>query len=232
MASSGSPRGRLGARRAGPFGQRLAVPVDRQLRRQDRPAHVGEAADEEAGRVADDVMVGLEEGDEAVVRPAARLRGNGRRRASCARRGGRPSPAARGGGAAGRRGLPSLCGSTAASTAWRRAKRSARGRNGRRRSWRGRRSCGERRSSRPAAARLGRKQVARTAIDAPDDRLRRNARFGEIAGAQSRQPSKSSSAGERDAVGVDHRVLRATFQRQTDDNESVPTAGFPNVQRL
>ena len=57
--------GRLGAGRARAFAQRLAVPVDRKLGRQDRPAHVGEAADEEAGGVADDMMLGLEEGDEA-----------------------------------------------------------------------------------------------------------------------------------------------------------------------
>ena len=58
-------RRRVGLRRAGPIGQRLAVPVERQLGRQDRPAHVGEAAHEEAGVGADDVMLRLEPGDEA-----------------------------------------------------------------------------------------------------------------------------------------------------------------------
>ena len=60
-------RRRLRARGAGAFSQRLAVPMNRQFRRQDRPAHVGEAIDEEARGAANDVVFGLEEGDEAPV---------------------------------------------------------------------------------------------------------------------------------------------------------------------
>ena len=86
--------GRVGLGRAGAFAQRLAVPVQRHLGRQDRPAHAGEAVDEEAGIGADDMMLGLEPGDEARVRHRRRPRGSARRRASCGCRGG-PSLAMR-----------------------------------------------------------------------------------------------------------------------------------------
>ncbi len=49
---------------AGPVGERGAVPERRAVRRQDRPAHAGEAAHEEVADGLDDVMVGLEPGDE------------------------------------------------------------------------------------------------------------------------------------------------------------------------
>ena len=56
--------GRFGTGRARAFAHAFAVPVDRELGRKDRPAHVGKAAHEEAGGVADDMMLGLEVGDE------------------------------------------------------------------------------------------------------------------------------------------------------------------------
>src|SRR3546814_10238166 len=58
-------RGRIPAGGARSFGQRIAVPMDAEFRRQDRPAHRGETAREESGIGADDMMVRLEPGDEA-----------------------------------------------------------------------------------------------------------------------------------------------------------------------
>ncbi len=55
--------GRVRLGRARTFGERLAVPVERDLRRQDRPAHRGEAVDEERRIGPHDMMFGLEPGD-------------------------------------------------------------------------------------------------------------------------------------------------------------------------
>src|SRR5690606_4309401 len=49
------------------FGEHLAVPVQRTPGRQDRPAHPGEAAHEEAGVGAQDAVLGLEPGDEVLA---------------------------------------------------------------------------------------------------------------------------------------------------------------------
>ena len=64
--------GRVGGGGAGREGERDAVPVHRQRGRQDRPVHGGEAAREEIGVEADDVIVGFEPGD--VARRAIRHR--------------------------------------------------------------------------------------------------------------------------------------------------------------
>ena len=45
--------------------QFAVMPVDTALGRQDRPVHVAEAIDEERGGELDDMMLGLEPGDEA-----------------------------------------------------------------------------------------------------------------------------------------------------------------------
>ncbi|VXC70677.1 hypothetical protein SPHINGO8AM_190046 [Sphingomonas sp. 8AM] len=58
---------RLAAHCGRPFAQPRAVPVDRDLGGEDRPAHRGEAVDEEGGVGADDVMLGLEPRDIAVA---------------------------------------------------------------------------------------------------------------------------------------------------------------------
>ena len=60
-------RRRVLARNAGRIGQFLAVPVQRALRREDRPAHRGEAADEEIRDAAQDEMLRLEPGDEMLA---------------------------------------------------------------------------------------------------------------------------------------------------------------------
>ncbi len=51
-----------------------------------------------------------------------------------------------------------------------------------------------------------REQVAGTALDAPHDRFRRNARFGEIAGRVA-PAVEIVLRRQRDAVGVDHRAF-------------------------
>ena len=66
MSQSASPASAGGASsraRAGPEGQRLAVPAHAALGRQDGPAHRREAAREEGRRRLDDVVLGLEPGD-------------------------------------------------------------------------------------------------------------------------------------------------------------------------
>ena len=57
--------GGVGLAGGGALAERFAVPVQRHLRRQDRPAHRGETVDEKGGVGADDMMVGFEPGDEA-----------------------------------------------------------------------------------------------------------------------------------------------------------------------
>jgi hypothetical protein len=63
-------RRRLRGVRACRESQPLAVPRDAAARREDRPAHGGEALGEEGRRGLDDVMVGLVPGDEGLLRLA------------------------------------------------------------------------------------------------------------------------------------------------------------------
>ena len=73
----------------------MAVPMRAEVRRQDRPGHVGEAAGEERRGQLDDVMLRLEPGDVSAISARGRFRGSGQRRASCARRDARPWPSRR-----------------------------------------------------------------------------------------------------------------------------------------
>ena len=68
------------------------IPMRATLGCQDRPAHAGEAADEEPCIALDDEMLRLEPGDIMLVAVRRRFCGSGRRRASCGCRDGPPSP--------------------------------------------------------------------------------------------------------------------------------------------